>query len=115
MATVIAKPADIPSTVRLAHTIPGNEGSVYQDGAEDLSAVTTKKKKKKKPKKPKPSPLMTPATPAAGTQDIKQTVLCISRNKHWRYISSYHVSLFAFLTGSLRQLFFVRDHGFSYQ
>jgi hypothetical protein len=106
MTTVIVNPAAISDTVPLAHTVPGNEESVSQNGTEDVGAVTTKKKKKKKPKKPKPSPLVAPATSAVGTQDAKQSILCISRNKHWRYISSYHVGLFAFLTSTFRQLFF---------
>ena len=60
--------------------------------------VTTQKKKKKK--KPKTSAKVKEAaalkTKAQEAQDVdnaesRPPVLCISRNKHWRYISWYHV------------------------
>ena len=47
--------------------------------------ASSKKKKKKSKKKrypvPEPPPLLPPDVP----------VLKISRNKHWKYVSSYHV------------------------
>lgn len=50
-----------------------------------------KKKKKKKSKKPKAKDGV-PAVPGPQTvPEHRQSVLCISRNKHWKYISSYHV------------------------
>ena len=57
--------------------------------------VTTTQKKKKK-KKSKKSAKDKEAASKAKAQDVLDTegrppVLCISRNKHWRYISSYHV------------------------
>ncbi|KDQ62930.1 hypothetical protein JAAARDRAFT_28898 [Jaapia argillacea MUCL 33604] len=48
-----------------------------------------KKKKKKKSKKPKAKE-PTKAKTDNIEQDGRHPVLCISRNKHWRYISSYH-------------------------
>jgi hypothetical protein len=58
---------------------------------EDTTA-TTKKKKKKKPKKStksKGEPSVKPLT--EDDDEPGPLVLRISRNKHWRYISSYHV------------------------
>jgi hypothetical protein len=50
-----------------------------------------KKKKKKKSKKPKCKDGV-PVIPGPQTiPEHRQPVLCISRNKHWKYISSYHV------------------------
>jgi hypothetical protein len=50
-----------------------------------------KKKKKKKSKKAKCKD-GGPAIPGPQTiPEHRQPVLCISRNKHWKYISSYHV------------------------
>ena len=60
----------------------------------DVTETTTQKKKKKK--KSKKSGKAKEAASQAIVQDEPQSesrppVLCISRNKHWRYISSYHV------------------------
>ena len=78
-----------------------NNSSTEDSPTRDLlpsesSALTSqKKKKKKKSKKPKSLdttdslPGKLPATPSP---DFERTsVLCINRNKHWKYISSYHV------------------------
>ncbi|PVG00907.1 hypothetical protein CPB86DRAFT_773518 [Serendipita vermifera] len=62
------------------------EGSSF---LEESTPNSTKKKKKKKPKKAKSTNALSPNT-TEPTPDIKQPILCISRNKHWRYISSYH-------------------------
>jgi hypothetical protein len=58
--------------------------------------------KKKKKKKPKKSAMAKEAAAAlkAKTQDVpkpdtRPPALCISRNKHWCYISSYHVREFS--------------------
>ncbi|KAG7100057.1 hypothetical protein E1B28_001842 [Marasmius oreades] len=48
-----------------------------------------KKKKKKKPKKSASVKAKEAAAKAKEEKD-KPPVLCISRNKHWKYISSYH-------------------------
>lgn len=55
--------------------------------------VPQKKKKKKKPKKSaKSKESSTNSSKTSGNPDEdRPPVLCISRNKHWRYISSYHV------------------------
>ncbi|KAG2153538.1 uncharacterized protein EDB93DRAFT_222586 [Suillus bovinus] len=57
------------------------------------SEASQKKKKKKKPKKQKTHEAIDPPVKlrAAPSPDFERTsVLCISRNKHWKYISSYH-------------------------
>ena len=53
-------------------------------------AVASKKKKKKKSKKTTKIK-SNGASKAPEDGDDERPVLCISRNKHWRYISSYHV------------------------
>ncbi|KAG9052194.1 hypothetical protein FS842_010351 [Serendipita sp. 407] len=74
----IDSPIDSTSPTNLTH----------EEMLSDLSSALAKKKKKKKPKKAKTlSPIS--VSPTAVTE-VKQQVLCISRNKHWRYISSYH-------------------------
>lgn len=63
------------------------------------TVASQKKKKKKKTRKPS-KPKETQGqhhTSVDDEQELRPPVLCISRNKHWRYISSYHVRLFAFL------------------
>lgn len=87
MATVVTEPGAIDPHAPSGF---GDDDAVYQNQTDGLIATLAKKKKKKKPKKSKPSPLVIPATPATATPEAKQAVLCISRNKHWRYISSYH-------------------------
>ncbi|KAJ7903439.1 hypothetical protein B0H14DRAFT_3103527 [Mycena olivaceomarginata] len=69
------------------------------DGEHPNTEVGAKKKKKKKPKKSasakaRDAELLTAnaKTDAKAKDDAagRPPVLCISRNKHWRYISSYH-------------------------
>jgi hypothetical protein len=64
---------------------------IEQKALEDVP-VKKKKKKKKPKKKPKASAQGKEQEPSE--PERKPPVLCISRNKHWRYISSYHVSPF---------------------
>jgi hypothetical protein len=60
--------------------------------AQDTNVIPKKKKKKKSKKsaKPKGEPS---AKPLNEDEEPGPLVLRISRNKHWRYISSYHVCL----------------------
>lgn len=61
------------------------------ENLDEVAASTQKKKKKKKPKKSaKVKDNAAESKPDTNEQD-RGPVLCISRNKHWRYISSYHV------------------------
>ncbi|GLB43647.1 hypothetical protein LshimejAT787_1401590 [Lyophyllum shimeji] len=76
-----------PSTTHSGGTSP------TQELAEDAASIAQKKKKKKKNKKSakaKEAAAATAAKPKAQDSDGPPPVLCISRNKHWRYISSYH-------------------------
>lgn len=67
---------------------------------EDDTTVAQKKKKKKKPKKRSKAKAEANAKPSVEDDEPSPLVLRISRNKHWRYISSYHVCLFLFTTHS---------------
>ncbi|KAG6878034.1 hypothetical protein C0993_000574 [Termitomyces sp. T159_Od127] len=58
-------------------------------GGDAILSAPKKKKKKKKTKKH--AKVEEAAAQANSQQDLDgRPVLCISRNKHWRYISSYH-------------------------
>lgn len=62
------------------------------DDVPDMPASVQKKKKKKKAKKSSKAKEPANAGPKSPEPfDGRPPVLCISRNKHWRYISSYHV------------------------
>ncbi|KAF5346123.1 hypothetical protein D9758_009976 [Tetrapyrgos nigripes] len=72
-----------------------NDGNNDVVDAEDGTSVSQKKKKKKKPKKSANAKAKESADKAAKAKqadcpETRPSVLCISRNKHWRYISSYH-------------------------
>lgn len=62
---------------------------------EPATSSSQKKKKKKKPKKSAKAKEAAAAAAKANAEELEDLnrppVLCISRNKHWRYISSYHV------------------------
>lgn len=75
------------------HTPNGDNADIPDDEAQP----TLKKKKKKKTKKPSKSNGTSPAETPKENVGSKPPVLCISRNKHWKYISSYHVSLFCLI------------------
>lgn len=63
---------------------------------DETKAASLKKKKKKKAKKNGKASgdgQGGGATNSSGKdEELRPPVLCISRNKHWKYISSYHVS-----------------------
>ena len=59
--------------------------------AEEDAAVA--QKKKKKPKKSPKAKAEANIKPSIEDDEPSPLVLRISRNKHWRYISSYHVCL----------------------
>ncbi|KLO04992.1 hypothetical protein SCHPADRAFT_884129 [Schizopora paradoxa] len=62
-----------------------------EDVTNDETQPALKKKKKKKPKKSAKANGGSGTTQAQKVnEDVKSPVLCISRNKHWKYISSYH-------------------------
>ncbi|EGN93766.1 hypothetical protein SERLA73DRAFT_172052 [Serpula lacrymans var. lacrymans S7.3] len=68
---------------------PSNNSDELSPTNENALVQTQKKKKKKKSKKPKAKESPSGA-PTADVERDRASVLCISRNKHWRYISSYH-------------------------
>jgi len=77
-------------------TQSGRTSPTNIDGVEVPDEINSSTQKKKKKKKPKKSPKAKDATAKAtakddGDKEGRPPVLCISRNKHWRYISSYHV------------------------
>ena len=69
------------------------ETSPVPDATEEERQVptTTQKKKKKKSKKSPKAKEAATTGPKTDSPLDRPPVLCISRNKHWRYISSYHV------------------------
>ncbi|KAI0275437.1 hypothetical protein BC834DRAFT_852860 [Gloeopeniophorella convolvens] len=78
-------PPSSPSpTNSTASTSPPTNNS--QLPAEDATNGQKKKKKKKTKKSSRPKG----DKPPAEDDEPRPLVLCISRNKHWRYISSYH-------------------------
>ncbi|KAJ3782695.1 hypothetical protein GGU10DRAFT_363033 [Lentinula aff. detonsa] len=71
---------------------PGNE-AVLDPEADHTGTLTPKKKKKKKSKKSattKAKEAAAKKTAESAEAEGRPSVLCISRNKHWKYISSYH-------------------------
>jgi hypothetical protein len=84
----------VPSTDPSMTSVPPTSPPL--DAALSLAEDTTtapKKKKKKKPKKSTKSKGELNVKPLTEDDDPGPLVLRISRNKHWRYISSYHVCL----------------------
>ena len=69
------------------------ETSPIPDATEEEQQIsaTTQKKKKKKSKKSLKAKEAAASGSKTDSQPNPPPVLCISRNKHWRYISSYHV------------------------
>lgn len=73
------------------HSLPTSPSATDIPHADAQLQTLNKKKKKKKSKKPKCKD-GGPVVPGPQTiPEHRQQVLCISRNKHWKYISSYHV------------------------
>ncbi|TFY59393.1 hypothetical protein EVG20_g7809 [Dentipellis fragilis] len=87
-------PPDIDTIVMtpqiLSPSISSASSSVTVTANETDVSVPAKKKKKKKAKKANKSKANGNAKTAAEDDEARPPVLCISRNKHWRYISSYH-------------------------
>ena|ERR1700761_4132622 len=80
-------PHEIPAFLDTVDAQQEVEGAVIEPGAQ-------KKKKKKKPKKSASAKARDAAAATANAkadEAERPPVLSISRNKHWRYISSYHV------------------------
>ena len=72
----------------------GETSPIPNGNAEPMSPTSQKKKKKKRSKKSvkeKEAAALAAKVTADDMDSNRPPVLCISRNKHWRYISSYHV------------------------
>lgn len=79
----------------LSLSLTSTETSSTLDNPPLDSTAPQKKKKKKKNKRAatKDEPATSFRQPQTdNTTEERPSVLCISRNKHWKYISSYHVS-----------------------
>lgn len=82
-------PSTDPSTTcDVPHTSPPPDAAL---SLADDTTTTAKKKKKKKSKKSAKSKSEPNVKPLTEDDEPGPLVLRISRNKHWRYISSYHV------------------------
>ncbi|KAE9395555.1 hypothetical protein BT96DRAFT_1021897 [Gymnopus androsaceus JB14] len=78
---------------RESSSFPENNTVFEQPDADNLESDVTsaqKKKKKKKPKKSAAAKAKEAAAKKAAEAEGRPPILCISRNKHWKYISSYH-------------------------
>jgi hypothetical protein len=85
-----AMPVQSHNSGKTSPTLDSADGNLLAD----LPPSVGKKKKKKKPKKSaKAKDVASAPTTGTNSSDLngRSPVLCISRNKHWRYISSYHV------------------------
>ncbi|EMD32583.1 hypothetical protein CERSUDRAFT_118622 [Gelatoporia subvermispora B] len=96
MLDSITKPEEVDTPVVALPTPPSTHTSRSTSPVTNLeeslpegTQTAQKKKKKKKSKKPAKAQDTAPA-PRVEAEECKPPVLCISRNKHWRYISSYH-------------------------
>lgn len=106
-------PADMlptpPSTHTSRSTSPTSPDLTTEGADTPETPAQSKKKKKKKAKKSakakEASARCGKAADGVGEEEERDRppVLCISRNKHWRYISSYHVRLHRFVGRALLQ------------
>jgi hypothetical protein len=77
------------------YSLPISPDATETSHTDALLPNLNKKKKKKKSKKPKCKDGVPAVLGPQAIPEHPQLVLCISRNKHWKYISSYHVCHFA--------------------
>ncbi|KAF8633563.1 hypothetical protein AX15_001361 [Amanita polypyramis BW_CC] len=89
--TVSEPPTPFTQSGDTSPSLVDNEPLPVDPVAAPTSQKKKKKKKSKKSAKAKDASTTTTTPSQEGAEaDGKQPVLCISRNKHWRYISSYH-------------------------
>ncbi|THH01208.1 hypothetical protein EW026_g1458 [Hermanssonia centrifuga] len=95
----VIKPNGVSSSVSLPLTPSESTHTSRSTSPAALTEVPTtspeenfvpKKKKKKKAKKSSKTKGASDTNKPADENEERPPVLCISRNKHWRYISSYH-------------------------
>jgi len=77
-------------------TLSGRTSPVCNEDQHSVEPTVTTTQKKKKKKRSKKSTHKSPTSDAGN--EGRSPVLCISRNKHWKYISSYHVGAGVFLS-----------------
>ena len=82
-------PSTNPSVTSATHTSTPPDATVPP--GKDTTTITSKKKKKKRSKRSAKSKSEPNSKPLTEDDEHGPLVLRISRNKHWRYISSYHV------------------------
>ncbi|KAF9479420.1 hypothetical protein BDN70DRAFT_993468 [Pholiota conissans] len=96
MVVPLSSPADTPPVSEMSTPLTQSgrtsPTSIEVEVPDESPTVVQKKKKKKKSKKSAKSKDSSPkaASKDDGDAEGRPPVLCISRNKHWRYISSYH-------------------------
>ena len=77
--------------------LAGDDATATATSSTPVPAAAKKKKKKKSKKSNKvkdaTTPPAPPLTPAPTVEEIQPPPLYISRNKHWKYISSFHVRI----------------------
>ena len=95
-----------PSTLSSRSTSPSSPVPELTTECTDTPEAPTQSKKKKKKKSKKVAKAKdqsvagnTKGANGPGCDEDRPPVLCISRNKHWRYISSYHVRFTSSLYG----------------
>ncbi|KAJ7104072.1 hypothetical protein B0H15DRAFT_6260 [Mycena belliarum] len=95
----VSAPAAVPDEALNCIARPPSNGDEEEVDDTVLEPGVQKKKKKKKPKKSTSAKARDAALATANAKEHakekeeeagRPPVLCISRNKHWRYISSYH-------------------------
>ncbi|KAF8531248.1 hypothetical protein JB92DRAFT_2781798, partial [Gautieria morchelliformis] len=91
---LLTPPTSVTPTWPLSSRSPSPRG-LDDVGSLPVPETTSHAQKKKKKKKPKKSKAKEEGLQGEGFQPKPQdaekpAILCISRNKHWRYISSYH-------------------------
>src|SRR6266498_4102075 len=78
--------------------------------------TSQRKKKKKKPKKSSaPKVALEQVGKDGSSSEARPQTLCISRNKHWKYISSYHVCARCPVCRLTAAGTFIRGLGYNYQ
>lgn len=95
-ASFSTEPHSLTAIDRESSSFPENNTVFEQPDADNLESDVTsaqKKKKKKKPKKSAATKAKEAAAKKAAEAEGRPPILCISRNKHWKYISSYHVRI----------------------
>lgn len=77
----------------LTATQSADVGDSLDTGMKTSGGKKKKKKKSRKSSKPAINGADSQSKEVLDEQEHRPPTLCISRNKHWKYISSYHVRL----------------------